>query len=253
MTDWQDFVNHSRKMIHFWNSFVLLRSQPENFEHILLCILNKHLFFPELFWQSWIRPLEESFCRISRLRFHFVFFSFHFPWKKIPRPQFVFRHIFSSFWLSQQKDLTFAQRIAKIEKDNFKEAYRSGHNGPDSKGCPPLTVLSAGNRVTAGFFRGTSPQIASLSCIKFSHFSFRVGLGAWKIEYGELSEWSKVQHSKDSHLLVNLSARNGLTVGFSLGAHPIFPALSCIEILHFSKYLARRCLKIKYGDVSKWS
>ena len=59
--------------------------------------------------------------------------------------------------------------------------------------------------------------------------------------------------SKDSRPLVNLSARNGLTAGFSSGAHLNFPLLSCIEILHFSKCLAGRCLKIKYAAVSKRS
>lgn len=61
------------------------------------------------------------------------------------------------------------------------------------------------------------------------------------------------RHSKDSRPLVNLSARNGLTAGFSSGAHLNFPLLSCIEILHFSKCLAGRCLKIKYAAVSKRS
>ena len=73
------------------------------------------------------------------------------------------------------------------------------------------------------------------------------------LQGGELSEWSMVQPSKDSRPLVNLSARNGLTTGFSSGAHLNFPLLSCIEILHFSKCLAGRCLKIKYAAVSKRS
>ena len=102
--------------------------------------------------------------------------------------------------------------------------------------------------------RGLVPRLKIAVFAPKSHIRPRVlQAGDRKNKYGELSEWSMVQHSKDSCPLINLSARNGLTTGFSSGAHLNFPLLSCIEILHFSKCLAGRCLKIKYAAVSKRS
>ena len=53
------------------------------------------------------------------------------------------------------------------------------------------------------------------------------------------------QNSKVCSPLADSSAAIGVTAGFSRGMHPVFIRLSCIEILHFSEWLARRCWTIK--------
>ena len=67
------------------------------------------------------------------------------------------------------------------------------------------------------------------------------------------SRGRKREHSKVCSPLADSSAANGVTAGFPWGMVPVIIRLSCIEILHFSKRVARRCLKIEYGDVLKRS
>ena len=67
------------------------------------------------------------------------------------------------------------------------------------------------------------------------------------------SSGRKREHSKVCSPLAGSSAANGVTAGFSRGMHPVLIRLSCIEILHFSERVARRCWTIEYGDVLKRS
>lgn len=73
------------------------------------------------------------------------------------------------------------------------EAYRSGHNGPDSKFLEAPAVSSAKNVHRTGLCAGSDFTISYRSCVFFLHSSgARITLEI----YGELSERSKVRHSK---------------------------------------------------------
>ena len=73
------------------------------------------------------------------------------------------------------------------------ERYRSGHNGADSKFYGDLVVSSAEKVRRTGLCAGSDFTISYRSCVFFLHSSgARITLEV----YGELSEWSKVQHSK---------------------------------------------------------
>ena len=73
------------------------------------------------------------------------------------------------------------------------ERYRSGHNGADSKFLEAPAVSSAENVRRTGLCAGSDFTISYRSCVFFLHSSgARITLEV----YGELSERSKVQHSK---------------------------------------------------------
>lgn len=73
------------------------------------------------------------------------------------------------------------------------ERYRSGHDGTDSKFLEAPAVSSAENVRRAGLCAGSDFTISYRSCVFFLHSSgARITLEI----YGELSERSKVRHSK---------------------------------------------------------
>ena len=73
------------------------------------------------------------------------------------------------------------------------ERYRSGHNGADSKFLEAPAVSSAENVHRTGLCAGSDFTISYRSCVFFLHSSgARITLEI----YGELSERSKVRHSK---------------------------------------------------------
>ena len=75
------------------------------------------------------------------------------------------------------------------------ERYRSGHDGTDSKFLEAPAVSSAENVRRAGLCAGSDFTISYRSCVFFLHSSgARITLEI----YGELSERSKVRHSKFS-------------------------------------------------------
>ena len=73
------------------------------------------------------------------------------------------------------------------------DRYRSGHNGPDSKFLEAPAVSSAENVRRTGLCAGSDFTISYRSCVFFLHSS---GAGITLEVYGELSERSKVRHSK---------------------------------------------------------
>ena len=75
------------------------------------------------------------------------------------------------------------------------DRYRSGHNGPDSKFLEVPVVSSAENVRRTGLCAGSDFTISYRSCVFFLHSS---GAGITLEVYGELSERSKVRHSKSS-------------------------------------------------------
>ena len=73
------------------------------------------------------------------------------------------------------------------------ETYRSGHNGTDSEFLEAPAVSSAENVRRTGLCAGSDFTISYCSCVFFLHSSgARITLEV----YGELSERSKVRHSK---------------------------------------------------------
>ena len=73
------------------------------------------------------------------------------------------------------------------------QRYRSGHNGADSKFLEAPAVSSAENVRRTGLCAGSDFTISYRSCVFFLHSSgARITLEI----YGELSERSKVRHSK---------------------------------------------------------
>ena len=75
----------------------------------------------------------------------------------------------------------------------YTEAYRSGHNGPDSKWSIKLFVLSTRKSSShAGLSQFKKVNILLFCPVVLSSVFFRIS----GLTYGELSEWSKVQHSK---------------------------------------------------------
>ena len=73
------------------------------------------------------------------------------------------------------------------------QRYRSGHNGADSKFLEAPAVSSAENVRRTGLCAGSDFTISYCSCVFFLHSSgARITLEV----YGELSERSKVRHSK---------------------------------------------------------
>lgn len=73
------------------------------------------------------------------------------------------------------------------------ETYRSGHSGTDSKFLEAPAVSSAENVRRTGLCAGSDFTISYCSCVFFLHSSgARITLEI----YGELSERSKVRHSK---------------------------------------------------------
>ena len=73
------------------------------------------------------------------------------------------------------------------------QRYRSGHNGADSKFLEAPAVSSAENVQRTGLCAGSDFTISYCSCVFFLHSS---GAGITLEVYGELSERSKVRHSK---------------------------------------------------------
>ena len=78
-------------------------------------------------------------------------------------------------------------------RQNNPETYRSGHNGTDSKFLEAPAVSSAEKVRRTGLCAGSDFTISYRSCVFFLHSSgARITLEV----YGELSERSKVRHSK---------------------------------------------------------
>ena len=73
------------------------------------------------------------------------------------------------------------------------QRYRSGYNGPDSKFLEAPAVSSAENVRRTGLCVCSDFTISYRSCVFFLHSS---GAGITLEVYGELSERSKVRHSK---------------------------------------------------------
>ena len=109
-----------------------------------------------------------------------------------PLPQEKFR-------VKQEKQLHPPEKHAillrlnlRISKPNT-QRYRSGHNGTDSKFLEAPAVSSAENVRRTGLCAGSDFTISYRSCVFFLHSSgARITLEI----YGELSERSKVRHSK---------------------------------------------------------
>ena len=85
------------------------------------------------------------------------------------------------------------QRKVWYDTPRDKQRYRSGHNGTDSKFLEAPAVSSAENVHRTGLCAGSDFTISYRSCVFFLHSSgARITLEI----YGELSERSKVRHSK---------------------------------------------------------
>ena len=85
------------------------------------------------------------------------------------------------------------------------ERYRSGHNGADSKFFVELAVCSAKKAHKFRVFSGSKIKyFVVLSVSSFQKFLEEMR----NYIHGELSEWSKVQHSKFYGDLVVSSAEN---------------------------------------------
>ena len=104
-----------------------------------------------------------------------------------------------NFRVKQEKQLHPPEKHAillrlnlRISKPNT-QRYRSGHNGTDSKFLEAPAVSSAENVHRTGLCAGSDFTISYRSCVFFLHSSgARITLEV----YGELSERSKVRHSK---------------------------------------------------------
>ena len=98
----------------------------------------------------------------------------------------------------------------KLETNN-PETYRSGHNGTDSKFLEAPAVSSAENVRRTGLCAGSDFTISYRSCVFFLHSS---GAGITLEIYGELSERSKVRHSKSCRSLSGVTLQTLDTSGF---------------------------------------
>ena len=96
------------------------------------------------------------------------------------------------------------------------DRYRSGHNGPDSKFLEVPAVSSAENVRRTGLCAGSDFTISYRSCVFFLHSS---GAGITLEIYGELSERSKVRHSKSPSANGSKTSEKPLTVRVS-GVRP---------------------------------
>ena len=99
------------------------------------------------------------------------------------------------------------------------ERYRSGHNGTDSKFLEAPAVSSAENVRRTGLCAGSDFTISYCSCVFFLHSS---GAGITLEIYGELSERSKVRHSKSPSANGSKTSEKPLTVrvsGIRLSLH----------------------------------
>ena len=93
----------------------------------------------------------------------------------------------------------------------YMDRYRSGHNGPDSKFLEAPAVSSAENVRRTGLCAGSDFTISYRSCVFFLHSS---GAGITLEVYGELSERSKVRHSKTNDLFGSSPLKNLDFTGF---------------------------------------
>ena len=92
------------------------------------------------------------------------------------------------------------------------ETYRSGHNGTVSKFLEAPAVSSAENVRRTGLCAGSDFTISYRSCVFFLHPSgARITLEV----YGELSERSKVRHSKSPSANRSKTSEKPLTVRVS--------------------------------------
>ena len=94
---------------------------------------------------------------------------------------------------------------------NNPETYRSGHNGTASKFLEAPAVSSAENVRRTGLCAGSDFTISYRSCVFFLHSS---GAGITLEIYGELSERSKVRHSKSCRSLSGVTSQTLDTSGF---------------------------------------
>ena len=126
------------------------------------------------------------------------------------------------------------------------ERYRSGHDGTDSKFLEAPAVSSAENVRRTGLCAGSDFTISYRSCVFFLHSSgARITLEI----YGELSERSKVRHSKFRRDLGISSPRKPLLIpGFQNSKSNTF----MFSLLLFSpKDFASQKQAEIYGDVPK--
>ena len=91
------------------------------------------------------------------------------------------------------------------------ETYRSGHNGTDSKFFEELAVFSAKKAHKYRVFSGSKIKyFVVLSVSSFQKFLEEMRNHI----HGELSEWSKVQHSKTNALFGSSPLKNLDFTGF---------------------------------------
>ena len=104
------------------------------------------------------------------------------------------------------------RRAANVWRGVSSEECQSGHNGADSKFLDAPAVSSAENVRRTRLCAGSDFTISYRSCVFFLHSSgARITLEV----YGELSEWSKVQHSKSPSADGSPSSEKPLTVRVS--------------------------------------
>ena len=97
-----------------------------------------------------------------------------------------------------------------------RQRYRSGHNGADSKFFEELAVCSAKKARKIRVFPGSKIKyFVVLSVSSFQKFSKEMRNHI----HGELSEWSKVQHSKSSGHLVVSSPQNPYRIRLFAGSN----------------------------------
>ena len=83
--------------------------------------------------------------------------------------------------------------LVRRQIKTYMETYRSGHNGADSKFFVELAVCSAKKAHKYRVFSGSKIEyFVVLSVSSFQKFLEEMRNNI----HGELSEWSKVQHSK---------------------------------------------------------
>ena len=95
-------------------------------------------------------------------------------------------------------------RLLKTKYQHM-ETYRSGHNGADSKFFVELAVCSAKKAHKFRVFSGSKIKyFVVLSVSSFQKFLEEMR----NYIHGELSEWSKVQHSKSAMYSDEVSVEN---------------------------------------------
>ena len=118
-------------------------------------------------------------------------------------------------WYLKKDKISAIMFFALIGCLYYMEAYRSGHNGPDSKFYGDLVVSSAGKPLIYRGFRNTKIEYFFLFSPVVLSKSFLNEKTAVEKIHGELSERSKVRHSKSSSPNGSQSFKKPLTVRVS--------------------------------------